>query len=110
MKEEVELTRHGTTPARFLAYVRRVLREKGYKGIDAGDIDLRYWAAGNDLNFDYHDEPGRPCQAERGISKPYEMQTYIRNWDGTVYNMILEFNFWDDKTGFGYFYYRNDLD
>jgi hypothetical protein len=109
MKETVELTRHGTTPAKFLAYVRRVIREKGFKGICAGDINLRYWAAGNDIEFDYHDEPDRPCKAERSISKPYQMQTYVLNWDGTVYNMILEFDFWDEKTGLGYFYFLNEI-
>lgn len=71
------------------------------------DIDLDYWARGNDIEFDYHNIEGKPCRAERSVSKPYEMQTYIKNWDGTVYNMILEFNFWDDKTGTGYFYFLN---
>lgn len=37
------------------------------------------------------------------------MQTYVRNWDGTVYNMIMEFTFWDKKTGTGYFYFLNTI-
>lgn len=103
--DELELTRRGVTPAQFAAYVRQMLKKHG---IDYVDIDLEYWKRGGDLEFDYHDDPDRPCAAERSISKPYEMQTYIRNWDGTVYNQIMEFDHWDDKTGFGYFYLRCD--
>lgn len=107
-RTELELTRRGVTPARFAAYVRAQIRKHDLKGLlSAEDIDLDYWRRGGDLEFDYHDIPGKPCKAEKSISKPYEMQTYVRNWDGTVYNMIMEFTFWDGKTGTGYFYFLN---
>lgn len=109
-KEELELTRRNVTASEFLAYVRRQIRSHGLTAISADDIDIDYFAAGNDLNFDirYDSPENGPCAHERSISRPYEMQTYIRNWDGTVYNCICEFDFWDDKTGFGYFYFLNE--
>jgi hypothetical protein len=41
------------------------------------------------------------------VIKPFEMHTYIKNFDGSVYNEICEFTFWDDKRGNGYYYQAN---
>lgn len=106
-REKIELTRRNVTPSQFAAYVRQQIKKHNLKTILADDIDFEYWKNGGDLEFDYHDIPGKPCQAEKSISQPYEMQTYIRNWDGTMYNLIMEFTFWDEKTGTGYFYFIN---
>ena len=104
---ELELTRRGCTPAQFAAYVRHMIKKHG---IDSVEIDFDYWKRGGDIEFDYHDDPSRPCKAERSVSKPYQMQTYIRNWDGTVYNLIMEFDHWNERTGIGYFYFLNTID
>lgn len=101
-KFEIEMQRSGVTPAEFLSYVRRRVDKKGGKGI-RGDLDLHYFAAGNDINFDVDHDGMR----EKSISRPYEMQTYIRNENGMVYNEICEFTFDDDKTGHGYYYLVN---
>ncbi len=106
MKQMIEIMRHNVTPAQFLAYVRAQLKKKGLRDISS-DLDLDYFVRGNDLNFDYHDEPGRPCKAEKSVSHPYEMQTYILNWDGSCYNEICEFEFDDEKTGWRYYYLCN---
>ena len=106
MKNELELTRRGCTPAQFAAYVRKMLKKHG---IDYVDIDFDYWKRGGDIEFDYHNDPSRPCKAERSVSKPYQMQTYIRNWDGTTYNLIMEFDHWDERTGTGYFYFLDTM-
>jgi len=103
---KIELTRSNVTPAEFLAYVRSQLKKKGIRDY-ASDLDLRYWAAGNDLEFDYRDDPDRPCKAEKSISRPYEMQTYMLAWDGSLYNEICEMNFHDEKRGSGYYYLVN---
>ena len=111
MTEELELIRRNVTPAQFCASVRYQIKQHKLKGIDPLDIDLNYWAAGNDLNFhiDNCNNHEAACECECSISKPYEMQTYIRNWDGTVFNQIMEFSFDTEKTGTGYFYFRNDI-
>lgn len=99
---EVEIQRNNVTPAQFLSYVRHSVDAKGGKFL-RGDLDLSYFAAGNDLNFDNDHGTWR----EKSISEPYRMQTYIRHEDGSIYNEICEFDFWDEKTGFGYYYLRN---
>lgn len=111
-KEELELSRRNVTPAQFLAYVRQQIKKHGLKNISACDIDLDYFRAGTDMNFNYYNDPvNHPAaKAETSISKPYEMQTYVLNWDGTVFNHIMEFTFDDDKTGYGYFYFVNIWD
>lgn len=106
---EVELTRRGVTPAQFLAYVRSTLKKKGVIEY-ASDLDLDYFRKGNDLNFDYYNDPDKPCKSEKSVSKPYEMQTYILNWSGSCYNEICEFTFDDEKTGTGYYYLLNTVD
>lgn len=103
---EIEIQRNDVTPAQFLAYVRSQLKKKGMRELSS-DLDLDYFRRGNDFNFYYHDDPEKPCKAEKSVSKPYEMQTFILNWDGSRYNEICEFTFWNDKTGFGYYYLIN---
>lgn len=102
-KFEVEFERNNVTPAQFLAYVRRMVDKKGGRYLRS-DLDLAYFKAGKDLNFDTtHDGI-----TEKSISKPYEMQTYIRYHEsGCLYNEICEFTFDDDKTGHGYYYLVN---
>lgn len=104
--EEMEIERTNLTPAEFASYVRAKIRKARFETCCAEDIDLNYWKLGNDLNFYYYNETDKPCKSEVSVSKPYEMQTYVLNWDGTVYNMIMEFNFDNEKKGSGYFYYK----
>lgn len=103
---EIELSRNNVTPAQFLAYVRGYLIKKGIRHY-ASDLDLDYFQRGNDFNFYYHDDPEKPCKAEKSISKPYQMQTFVLNWDGSRYNEIVEFEFDDDTRGHGYYYLIN---
>lgn len=106
MKYEIELTRNNCTAAEFLAYVRRQLKKKGLDGL-ASDLDINYFRRGDDLNFEYSNDPKKPCKAEKSVSRPYGMQTYVCNYDGTKYNEICEFNFDDEKRGYGYYYLLN---
>ena len=107
---EIELSRSNVTPAQFLAYVRHMTDKKGGRYIRS-DLDLAYFKAGNDLNFDFtHEDPEVPELLglhEKSVSRPYEMQTYLRYPSGAVYNEICEFEFDDEKTGHGYYYLIN---
>ena len=113
MKErfEIEITRHNVTPAQFLSYVRNRVDKKGGRYIRT-DLDLDYFKAGNDLNFNVtHNDPEVPelyGMTEIGVSKPYQMQTYIRYPNDCKYNEICEFEFDDEKTGTGYYYLLDD--
>ena len=42
-----------------------------------------------------------PCKSEICKSFAYDTQTFILNWDGSMYNEICEFTFDDEKTGHG---------
>lgn len=94
----IEIQRRNITPAQFLAYVRRRLKATG-GDMFCGCLDLDYFAAGSEPNYDT-ERDGTHCISR---SKPYSMQTYIRQ-DGRLYNEICEFEFDDEKTGHGYYY------
>ena len=104
---EIEIQRSNVTPAQFLAYVRNRVDAKGGEMLRS-DLSLDYFKRGDDLNFDiHHEEPEFDGLHEKSISKPYEMQTYIKYEDGACYNEICEFEFDDEKTGHGYYYLVN---
>ena len=110
-KFEFEAMRHNVTPAQFLSYIRSRVDAKGGRYIRT-DLDLRYFSRGDDFNFDIRHgiDDSRTDLAgihEKSVSKPYEMQTYIRYPSGDLYNEICEFDFWDEKTGTGYYYLCN---
>lgn len=112
-KFEIEINRNNVTPAQFLAYCRSRVDAKGGKDIRS-DLNLDYFKRGDDLNFDINHKENNDdcytisgCEREKGISHPYEMQTYIKWANGAVYNEICEFDFDDEKTGHGYYYLIN---
>lgn len=99
---EIEISRHNVTPAQFLAYLRTMQKKHPEMG---NDFDLStFTAEGWSANYSSALPTERPCECERITDKPYEKQTYIRNFDGSAYNEIIEFQFDDEKTGFGYYY------
>ena len=107
MRFEYETMRHNVTPAQFLAHVRHNVDKRGGH-LYRGDLDLDYFKAGNDLNFNFtHEDGPNKGLHEISISKPYQMQTYMRWPNGNVYNEICEFEFDTEKTGHGYYYLIN---
>lgn len=109
MKFEIEIQRNNVTPAQFLAYIRSRVDAKGGKDYRS-DLDLDYFVRGNDLNYNVNHKKENDdcykisgCEHEIGVSHPYEMQTYFKNEDGSVYNEICEFTFDDEKMGHGYY-------
>ena len=104
---EIEIMRHNVTPAQFLAYVRQRVDAKGGRWF-RGDLDLRWFkASGWDYGYEWGVPGDKGCASEKGVDKPYEKQTYIRYFDGSVYNEIVEFQFDDEKRGTGYYFITN---
>ena len=102
-KMEIEIQRHNVTPAQFLSYVRSQCKKKDIPFSDPG---LAYFKDGEDLNFDFvHHGDQYEGLHEKSVSKPYQMQVYMKYPNGTTFNEIVEFDFSDVKTGVGYYYY-----
>lgn len=99
---EIEIERFNVTPAQFLAYLRSMQKKHPEM---ANDFSLEAFK-GEGWSIAYNDAlpSERPCESERITDKPFEKQTYLRNFDGSTYNEIIEFEFDDDRTGHGYYY------
>lgn len=99
---ELEFMRHDVTPAQFLAYLRQMQKKHPEM---ANDFSLGVFAAeGWSCSYNDGTPNTKPCAAETVTDKPYEKQTYVMGFDGSVYNEIIEFQFWDEKIGTGYYY------
>lgn len=99
---EIELERHNVTPAQFLAYLRS--QQKKHPEM-ANDFNLNYFRGENWSSCYTLALPSeRPCESEIVTDKPYSKQTYIRGFNGACYNEIIEFQFEDETTGYGYYY------
>lgn len=106
---ELEVERNNVTPAQFLAYVRARAAKAGCPV----DLDLAYFKGGQEWgggcgywnsHYDWGIPGDRACASEICKWFPYDQQTYVRGFDGTVYNEIIEFTFDDEKKGHGYYY------
>ena len=100
---EHEYQRYNVTPAQFLAYLRSMAKK--HPGELCNDFDLALFKAeGWTIDYSNALPSEKPCESERSIDHPYEKQTYIRNFDSTTYNEIIEFQFDDETHGTGYYY------
>ena len=99
---QLELTRHNVTPSQFLSYVRSQCKKHDVPF----DLSLDDFARESDFNSRYNfGVPGfHGAFSEICQDLAYDKQTYILCYNGDVYNEIVEFQFWDDKRWFGYFY------
>ncbi len=98
---EHEIQRSNITPKQFFTYCKNQLSKKG--------IDIETW-----VEFENWENPTTPCnstskhedweepQTEVCKLQPYDWQLFLQN----AYNLIIEFDFWDDKKGFGYLYIK----
>lgn len=121
MDYQIEITRNNVTPAQFLAAVRAACKARGIDfGIETEDFKNPSWPSDthytvvDGVKHSYHNGEYRPydiddtpCKAETCRVKPLDYQTYILNWDGSMYNEICEFTYDDDKKGTGYYYQAN---
>ena len=106
---EIEIERNNVTVSEFLSYVRRTVDKKGGAMLRS-DLGLQYFRRGDDLNFSIDHKRANDecfqsgCENEKSVSHPYEMQTYIRWANGSLYNEICEFEFDNENRGHGYYY------
>jgi uncharacterized protein YegP (UPF0339 family) len=131
MNISIEIERNHVTVAAFLAYVKKQCAQKGiafdidrhmfenptqnlYRSYHVKD-GIKYCTTGYKRrngqtggvetvfsNSEYEADTG--AEAETSREFPLDWQTYIRMFDGSVYNEICEFNFDDEKHGRGYFF------
>lgn len=102
---EIECMRHDVTPGQFLAYVRSQCKKHGGNmEYSAAEFAAASWGA------EYRDElpdDGHGAMAETVKDEAFEKQTLIISHDGRVYNQIIEFDFWNNRTGTGYYYEKD---
>jgi hypothetical protein len=120
---ELEMERSNVTPCRFLWYVKRRCAERGIdfeitlKDFSKEGGHNSYYNVVGDKKISHYDgnvsewsAEDAAAQAEVSKNLQYDWQTYVLNFDGSMYNEICEFTFDDEKTGHGYFYTRNKED
>lgn len=123
MKYEIELERNNVTPAKFLAEIRFACKKKGITfELDLDQFvnpiqqsDSSYFLKdgkkiGHNGSWNYEaSAEDAACKAEVCRILPYDYQIFISRFDGSCFNEICEFTFYDDKRGHGY-YYRLEKD
>ena len=97
----VEMERHNVTPAQFLAAVRATLKRKNIQ--EGLSLDLRDFRGADGGYSDTYNVDAGVNEVNDG--RPYSKQVYLKWNDGTVYNEICQFDFDDEKTGYGYFFH-----
>lgn len=96
---ELETERTNVTPKQFFKHCKKLFE---LSGLDLGDwITEDEWMNPTNRydivnNHEDWDEPDR----EVIKTQPYEFHFYLQR----AYNIILEFDFYDEKKGFGYMY------
>ena len=122
-KIEIEVTRSNVSLATFLSAIKTACKAKGidfdfdielFENPPGGGSDSRYYVKNGKITAHYDgfkiekDASEATCAGEVCRLKPLDYHVYIKNFDGTFYNEICEFTFWDEKKGSGY-YYRESL-
>ena len=104
-KHEFEyMSEHPVTIASFRASLKRAIAKQDYFNLDFFPA-YHEWKNGTKGNngeyIDFHYDNGNIAETVR--EKPYQFQSYIRTSERCG-NYILEFDWYDEKTGFGYCY------
>jgi hypothetical protein len=97
---QVECQRTNVTPKQFYSYCKTQALKQGLTLDDW--IDYDYWTDEKTkipYHTDEHSDWDVP-QREANKAMPFDHQMYLQNG----YNIILSFDFWDDKKGCGYMY------
>ena len=104
-KYEVEIQRRDVTPREFWSYCRRqIVKRTGSDLLTSWCDSFEAWTLSDGVirpcNDKYEHNNWDVPAVEVCKMLPYEWQLYL----GHTYNFIMEFDFWDDKRGFGYLY------
>lgn len=117
----IEIERNNVTLSQFLSYIRSRCKKRGIDfGIEKEDFlspTIPYNVSYRVIDGEKHcydgnrhyivDGADAPCIAETMVILPLNFQTYILNFDGSLYNEICEFTFDDQKRGHGYYFQHN---
>jgi len=121
MNYSVEVSRNNVTLSAFLSEVKAACKKKGidfnfdreeFENPFRNESSSYYVKDGiqfythNGYTVEYPAE-NAPAEAETCRTKPLDYQTYILNYDGSMFNEICEFTFDDEKRGHGYYYQAN---
>ena len=121
MNYQIEVTRNNVTLAQFLTACRAECKKRniGFE-IDrqefenpTNECNTHYYVKDNKkigYNGDHRtewDAEDAPCKAETFKTLPLGYQCYALYLDGSSFNEICEFAYWDDKKGTGYYYQAN---
>ena len=96
---EYEIQRTNITPKQFFTYCKNQLKKKNFdieNRVGFDDWESPFAPYESTCNHEDWEEP----QKEICKTKPYEWQLFLQN----AYNFIMEFDFYDENKGFGYFY------
>ena len=122
MNSQLEIQRSNITVRAFFKVIEAALKRKGmdFLGIDLDSFehtttneDSRYHVKDGIKYYSYNfrtvelDAKTAAAQSEIYHVKPYNFQTYCKNFDGSGYNEVCEFTFDDDKRGTGYYFQSN---
>lgn len=99
MKHTLEIQVNNVTPSQFLAYVRKMAKKKG---LNVEIPSAKEFATLEDEGF------GKFGSNDFWYTKPYAYHTYFKNNEIGTFCEICEFEFWDEKTGHGYYYLLDD--
>jgi hypothetical protein len=111
MKMDFEMQRMNITKAQFNAEIRCKLKgtilETWRDSITLETATLANqpnWTRGTEPYHSHHTaDEERPFTEAIHLEDGYE-QYYLKNLDGTGYNFIYQFDWWDEKRGSGYCY------
>ena len=114
----IEIQRNNVTLNAFFKYIESECKKKAMECMVDREIfenenineDYRYYVKDGIKHYSHngfntkHDGKDAACQSEIYRTKPYDFQSYVKNFDGTFFNEICEFTFDDENKGSGYYY------
>ena len=99
---EVEISRHNVTPRQFFTYCQKQMKKRTGYDLENWCESFEDWEGKTIPEYSdtcKHDDWDDPV-LEICKTKAFDWQMFL----GKAYNFIMEFQFDDEKTGYGYMY------